>query len=314
MADKDFEEMFAKHRAQDRAHHVARSIISVTNALGDPPPGRAEDWVQDEAFAKFPLVRRKAWVPAAIATTPAASAPEKDSTFSNEVPPEHLFGADALLHRDMRVMSPIVLPLWSKAKWKGTGVALPGPEGKVAPPIMSLAFENIDAGQKIFRGWRKKVGTENRDGWLSVTVITGIRRDRPLDYRVAIGISESYLKTKMAGKRLFTMVYRMHDMTPSSSRSLDIMQENFRRSGFIYLIPGAFSTASPGIIEMSRDNLQLGIQLSHLEFIPAWKVEVTSPLIAAMRGITDPVIPQGTSDVPFQKVLEHLQAISSSPA
>ena len=31
---KDFEEMFAKFRAQDRVYHVARSIISVTNILG----------------------------------------------------------------------------------------------------------------------------------------------------------------------------------------------------------------------------------------------------------------------------------------
>jgi hypothetical protein len=74
----------------------------------------------------------------------------------------------------MRVMSPFVLPLWDKAKWKGTGVALPAAHSGVAPPLMALAFENLDAGQKIFRGWRKKVGAENQDGWLSVTIITGI--------------------------------------------------------------------------------------------------------------------------------------------
>lgn len=314
MEGEDFEEMFAKHRAQDRAYHVARSIISVTNVLGDSPPGRAGDWVQDEVLPQYPLVRERAWVPAAIATTPAASTPEKEPTFSAEAPPEHLFGADAVLHRDMRVMSPIVLPLWDKARWKGTGVALPGPDGEVAPPLMSLAFENIDAGQKIFRGWRKKVGAEDQDGWLSVTVITGIRRDSPLDYRVAIGISEPYLKTRMDGKRLFGMVYRMHDMTPSSSRNLDILQEHFRRAGFIFLMPAAFNTASPGIIEMNRDNLQLGIKLSHLEFIPAWKVGVTSPLITAMRGIADPVVPPGVTDVPFLKALERFQARNSAPA
>jgi hypothetical protein len=307
---EDLEVMFAKHRAQDRAYHAARSIISVTNVLGDSPPGRAEDWVQEEALAQYPMVREKAWVPAAVATAPAAPAapaPEKEATFSADAPPEHLFGADAVLHRDMTVMSPIILPLWDKAKWKGTGVALPGAPGDVAPPLMALAFEDIVAGQKIFRGWRKKVGAENRDGWLSVTVITGIRRESPLDYRVAIGISESYM-TMMAGKRLFAMVYRMHDMTPSSSRNLDVLQDHFRRAGFVFLMPEAFNPVSPGIIEMREENLQLGIKLSHLEFIPAWQIEANSPRIMAMRGITDPVVPQGVTEVPFLNALERFGA------
>lgn len=302
---QDFEEMFSKHRAQDRAYHVARSIISVTNILGHSPPGRAEDWVQEGTLAEFPLVREKAWVPAVVATAPVADLPTKDSISSADPPPEHLFGADAVLHRDMRVMSPIILPLWDKAKWKGTGVALPQSPEDVTPPMMALAFENFDAGQKIFRGWRKKVGPENRDGWLSVTVITGIRRDRPQDYRVVIGISESYMRASMAGNRLFAMVYRMHDMTPSSSRNLDVLQAHFRRAGYVYLMPVAFNPASPGI-EMTRENFELGIKLSHLEFIPAWQVDEASPLITAMRGITDPVLPPGVTEAPFLQALKRL--------
>lgn len=301
----DLEEMFAKYRAQDRAYHVARSIIPVTNILGNSPAGRAEDWVQDDNLAEYSLVREKAWIPAMVVTTPVAHPPEKDSTVSAD-PPEHLFGADAVLHRDMRVMSPIILPLWDKAMWKGTGVTLPQALGEVVPPVMALAFENFDAGQKIFRGWRNKVGEMNRDGWLSVTVITGIRRDSPLDYRVAIGISESYMKAATAGKRLFTMVYRMNDMTPSSSRNLDVLQDHFRRAGFVFLMPVAFNPASPGI-EMTRENFELGIKLSHLEFIPAWQVEGTSPLIVAMRGITDPMLPPGETNAPFLQALECLK-------
>lgn len=310
MEGVDFEKMFAKYRAQDRAYHAARSIVSVTNILGNSPPGRAEDWVQDEALSQYPLVREKAWMPVVVDKTPVSN-PEKEATFSAEPPPEHLFGADAVLHRDMRVMSPIVLPLWDKAKWKGVGVALPGSDGEAAPPLMALAFENIDAGQKVFRGWRKKVGAENQDGWLSVTVITGIHRNSPLDYRVAIGISESYLKTRMTGQRLFASVYRMHDMTPSSSRNLDNLQEHFRRAGFVFLMPAAFNSASPGIIEMNRENSELGIKLSHLEFIPAWKVDGTSLLVTAMRGITDPIVTPGMTEVPFLKALERFRASDS---
>lgn len=307
---QDFEEMFEKYRAQDRAYHVARSIISVANVLGDSPAGRAADWVEDDTLAAFPLVREKAWVPTVVAAAPVAHLPEKDSIFSADPPPEHLFGVDAVLHRDMRVMSPIVLPLWDKAKWKGTGVALPQAPGEVVPPTMALAFENLDAGQKIFRGWRKKVGADNRDGWLSVTVITGIQREAPLGYRVAIGISESYMAAATADNRLIAMVYRMNDMEPSSGRNLDALQDHFRRTGFVFLMPVAFNPASPGI-EMTRESFELSIKLSHLKFIPAWQVDETSPLITAMRGITDPVLPSGVTEVPFLQALERLRARKS---
>lgn len=300
---QDFEEMFAKYRAQDRAYHVARSIISVTNILGDSPAGRAEDWVRDDTRTEFPLARERAWTPSVTAPEPVAPPPSKDSAFSADPPPEHLFGADALLHRDMRVMSPINLPLWDKAKWKGTGVALQQVPGEVVPPMMALTFENFDAGRKIFRGWRRKVGAENRDGWLSVTVVTGIERERPLDYRVVVGVSESYMKAATAGNRLFAMVYRTHDMTPSSNRNLDALQEHFRRAGFVFLLPVAFNPASLAI-EMTRENFELGIKLSHLRFVPAWQVGPTSPLATAVRGITDPVMPTGVADVPFLQLLE----------
>ncbi|WP_124103685.1 hypothetical protein [Pseudomonas aeruginosa] len=53
VARLEFKEMFAKHRAQDRAYHVARSIISVTNILGNSPPGRAEDWCGTKLLPRF---------------------------------------------------------------------------------------------------------------------------------------------------------------------------------------------------------------------------------------------------------------------
>lgn len=302
---KAFEEMLAKHRALDRAYHVARSIISVTNILGESPQGRAEDWMQDDTLAEYPLVRENAWVPA-VAATPAPPPPEMASGFSEAPSPEQLFGVDAMLHRDMRVVSPIIIPLWSKAKWKGTGVSLPQTIGEVVPPMMALAFENFDAGRKIFRGWHKKIGAENRDGWLSVTVITGIQRDSPLNYRVVVGVSESYLKAMPAENGLFAMVYRMHDMTPSSSHNLDVLQQHFRRAGFVFLMPVAFNAASPQI-EMTKESFQLGINLSHLEFIPAWQVAATSPLITAMGGITDPILPLGVTNAPFLEAIERLK-------
>lgn len=301
---KEFEQMFAKYRAQDRAYHAARSIISVANVLDESPAGRAEDWVRDEKLADYPVVRKVAWVPSAVAPPAAAEQPQKVRSFSSDPPPEHLFGADAVLHRNMRVMSPINLPLWDRAKWKGTGVAVVTPD---TPPILALAFENFDAGKKIFRGWRRRVGAQDRDGWLSVTIITGIDTKSPLNYRVVIGISESYMETALKGNRWFAMVYRMHDMTPSSGNNLEALRKQFGRTRSVQLIPGQFNRAALGF-EMTQENFALGIQLSQLEFVQAWRVGGNSPLLTAMRGITDPVLPAGVEKAPFIEALERFKA------
>ncbi len=298
-----FEEMFATLRAQDRAHYVARSIISLASILGDPPPGRASDWLRDESLSDFPIAREGAWVPSTVAGALAAEAAHEEGSPGDELRPEQLFGADAVRHRDMIVMSPIVLPLWDKARWKATAVALPQMPGDAVPPIMALAFEDLESGKKIFRGWLKRIGPENQDGWLSVTIITGIERSNPLAYRVVVGISESYMKAAISSNRLCAMACRMHDMTPSSSRNLDTLQDHFRRSGFVFLMPMEFKAGSSGM-ELTRENFDLGIRVSSLQFLPAWKVDPSSPLITAMRGITDPVLPSGMTEAPFMK---HLQ-------
>ncbi|WP_323634580.1 hypothetical protein [Pectobacterium polaris] len=304
-ADKQsFEEMFAKHRAQDRAFHAARSIIAVTNILDESPPGRAEDWVQAPALSEYPLSRDTPWQPTRQAAVDAKSISDEEQAFAANGTPEYLFGADAVKHRDIEVMSPINLPLWNRAAWKGVGVG--GTPGEVSPPLMVLAFENIDAGRKIFRGWRKKVGQADRKNWIGVTVITGIHRNRPLDYRIAIGVGDQYIHSQMAGKKqLMIMVYRMHDMAPASGQNLHLLLDLYSRTGRVILQPSHFNASQPGML-MDKEDLKLGIELTRLTVVPAWQVDASSPLIAAMRGIKDPFIPAGVTDPPFAKVLQRL--------
>lgn len=304
-ADKQaFEDMFAKHRAHDRAFHVARSIIAVTNILGESPPGRAEDWIQDIALHEYALLRNAPWLAHRPAAVEAEPVPNEKLTIEAGESPENLFGADAVKHGDIGVLSPINLPLWNRAGWKGTGVG--ATPGEVLPPRMLLAFENIDAGRKIFRGWRKKVGHADSEGWIGVTVITGIHRDRPLDYRVAIGVGEQYMRSQKYEKmRLMTLVYRMNDMTPASSQNLDLLLDLYSRTGRVILQPGYFNTVQPGV-RMDQEDAKLGIELAHLTVVPAWQIEASSPLITAMQGIEDPFIPSDVTAPPFAEVLQRL--------
>jgi hypothetical protein len=309
-----FEDMFGKHRAQDRAFHAARSIISVTNILGESPPGRAEDWVGDPALGEYALSRDVPWRPCLTRVEGVRSVSDEMPNLGADDPFDHRFGADAVKHRDIGVMSPIVLPLWDRAGWKGTGVG--ATPGEISPPLMILAFENIDAGRKIFRGWRKRVGQTDRQGWIGVTVITGISRDRPLAYRVAIGVGAQHMNSQMAlaeRKRLMLMVYRMHDMTPSSSRNLDLLLGLYSRTGRVILQPGNFKNANIGA-RIDDQDLKLGIELTNLTVVPAWQVDASSPLITAMRGIEDPLIPAHIADPPFAEVQRRLNEMKQHRA
>lgn len=305
---KAFEELFAKHRAQDRAFLAAQSIIAVTNVLSESPPCRAEDWVQTPELQEYELLRSSPWQPTCIAAPEAKPASDGKLTFEAGPPPEHLFGADAVKHRDIEVVSPINLPLWNRAGWKGVGV-VGGSARENSPPLMLLSFEDIGAGRKIFRGWRKKVGQVDQKGWIGVTVITGIHRDRPLDYRVAIGVGEQYLRGLRSRKMgIMTMVYRMQDMEPASSQNLDFLVNMYSRTGRVILHPGQTRVLQLGM-PLEEEDLNLGIELTQLKVIPAWKVGGSSPLIGAMGGIEDPVIPADVTDPPFAETLQRLYEI-----
>lgn len=306
------EDMFAKHRAQDRAFHAARSIIAVANILGESPPGRAVDWVQDPAMREYALLRDAPWQSVRAPEVEAQPVSVEKPTFAEGDPPEHLFGVDAVKHRDIEVMSPINLPLWDRAGWRGVGVgAVPG---EISPPLMVLAFENIDAGRKIFRGWRKKVGQSDCEGWIGITLITGIHRDRPLDYRLVIGVGEQYMRSQMSGKtRVMATVNRWHDMTPASSRNLDLLLDLYSRTGRVILQPSQFSAFQLGM-RVDEADLNLGIELAGLTVVPAWQVDANSPLIVAMRGIESPCIPTDVTDPPFAEVLRRLDEMKQRRA
>jgi len=82
-------------------------------------------------------------------------------------------------------------------------------------------FEDIEAGVKIFRGWRRLIGEVDRDEWIGLTLITGIDRHHPAHYRLAISVNEQSLMHKIPSKERFTLVYRMQDMTPADSTNID---------------------------------------------------------------------------------------------
>lgn len=293
------EELFAKHRAQDRAMLCAQAIVATSNILGDEPKGRALHWNVEAGAEHFPYTRPSPWCPTDLdlTTAPSASAPNQPSPVLSNAP---AFGVDGLKHRDLLVMSPINIPVWDKARWNGVAFAMMPTLSHL--PRLLLIYEDLEQGRKIFRGWHKRTGPVDSQNWISVTIVTGISRAHPAHYRMVIGVNESYVKAHVGSGQRFAMVNRMQDMTPSSDANLQTFMSIYARTSKFVLQPG---TLGPdGKLLPSETDVALGIELRHMAVMPAWQIEAGSPLMVALGGIDDPFIPDGISDPPIVRALE----------
>ena len=209
-----------------------------------------------------------------------------------------LFGIDGLKHRDLQVLSPINMALWDKAHWRGLGFAILSDNPPI--PELILMFEDLEAGAKIFRGWRKRLGQADCDEWIGLTLITGIDRHHLSHYRLAISVNEQYLTHRAMPKGRFTLVYRMLDMTPADSTNLDSFLHSYEKAGCYRLAPGSLVLTQP-MPPYARD---LSIEKRQLRIVPAWQVGPNDPASAALGGIDDPLIPSNVSDPPVLKALK----------
>lgn len=284
--------MFSEERAQDRAFLSARSIIAVTNILSNSPKYQVDAWIEGLSEERFELRRTEVW-PALNESQADEDTTAKPTEFAYAVgkPPPELSGVDALKHSDLRIISLINMPLWDRAKWKGLGFAFREEE----PPIpgLVLVFEDMEAGKKIFRGWRKRVGQNDEADLIGVTLILGIERKKPFNYRVAIGLNEKALNRKLTDTTFFTLVYRMQDMAPRNATYVQQFIQEYERAGRYFIAPGQMSAgAGPYASNLEIDKKELRV-------VHAWQIGENDPIRVALGSHDDPVIPSDVTDPPI---------------
>lgn len=300
--ESQIKQLFAQHRAQDRAMLGAQAIIAACNILGDEPKGRASHWTEAQGAERFQHTRASPWHPDAVDLT--AKRPGQDGqTASASEATERAFGVDGLKQRDLQVMSPINMPVWDKARWRGAAFAMD--PGSSPLPRLLLVFEDAEQGRKIFRGWQKKIGSVDTRHWIGLSIITGISRTDPAHYRMVVSVSESFIKAKLGAHRKFAVVNRMLDMTPSTDVNLQTFLSIYSKTGKFILQIG---TLGPnGQLAMPKADEALGIELQHLTVVPAWQIGADSQLMGALGNIDDPFIPEGIAEPPIRTAFETLK-------
>lgn len=158
--------------------------------------------------------------------------------------------------------------LWNKAKWKGTAFAY-NPIDENDIPILGVGFEYPENGKLIFDAIRNRIGENDIDEKLRVSIVTEVDKENIAHYKVMIGPNFSYLEDLSEGmdlkndEKLFMAISRVNLMTPKSSINLDNFLERYRKVGKFYLtnileMPEGFSF-DPSSID--HDNMILKSEL-----------------------------------------------------
>lgn len=295
----DLNALCDEHNAFDRAAFSASTLTAFLNVFGENPKYFQKAWLENvQGTDGIKVLRESHWrglkdEVLRARKGPSMSVLEKDATLA--------VTRDELKHTELTIYSVVNLPLWDKARWRGLGFEL-DPEGLSRINLL-LLFENEDAGKKIFRGWRKRIGEEDNQEWLGLTIIKGTNRKNPAWYRLVVAVNEDYIERQPVAKGLAFSCSRMHDQEPIDSRNLDLFLQCYSKTGWYELGPGKLDKHR-GLTTFSE---QLNIKKRSLRVVDAWNIGPKDPLCLCLEGISDPVVPTDIRNPPFQEALKNLR-------
>lgn len=169
-------------------------------------------------------------------------------------------------------------------------------------PFLALGFEDGDAGRGIFRELIKKLGTEDEQDRLRISIITGVSRAFPAKYAVLVGSNLPNERESIAAREIVS-VSRLHYMDNTNPMNLRMFQERFARTNRFRLLPGQLpSEVRQGVL--SND---LVIWKNSIRIAPAWQVGENDPDFAAISPNDDPIIPAEVTDAPVLRLLDRLK-------
>jgi hypothetical protein len=294
--------LFEEHEVMTRSQFGASSFTSILKLFGETPRYFPHHWTDNIGgnVRIYDMKRTETWQ---RSTSVSQRRQLETQSASNS---EKITDIETLQHTELSVQSPINLPLWKKARWDGT--AFGTIDGDWSRVEFWLTFKDIDAGRKIFKGWRNQVGAIDAEEWLGISIITGIDKEHPTWYKVVISINEDYIEKLGRSKGLMLLSPTELTMTPQNTANLDRFLNAFKHSGWYDLGP---AKGIPGVgLDTQNDLL---IRKKSLEVIPAWQIPASSMLCISLRGIENPVIPPDVSEPPIKGALEKYKSLSQEP-
>lgn len=277
-----------------RAISLGNVPILASSVFGDKPLHRLNHWMRDDLI-EYPLLRTEPWIRGTGARDAAADAGAMSRADRRTQAPEEPFAFND--HSRVRATSIIDLPLWDRARWSGTGMAMIGDE----TPILALCFHDIEAGAQIFQGWRARFGAADKEEVIRVAIIQGLSHSDPTGYAVTVGRNVDLILRENPDA-ILTMLSRINRMERASPENLMNFLIAYHRHGSYRLVPMRMTTK----VTSDAFRFDLAITKRKLEVRRAWQIGPHDPDILALRDDDDPIIP---SDIEYPPVCEALATI-----
>ncbi|WP_047544838.1 hypothetical protein [Psychroserpens sp. Hel_I_66] len=285
---KDYKDFFENLYKNDEVHERLSLIIEhknfLTNILTSEPKFFLENW-KKENTKNYPLKRNSNPIKISIPEI------KKDKGKPN---------FNSVTHKNMIAETVIDTNLWDKAKWKAFGfvqMPLPTPFG------ILLAFENEQAAKNIFENWIKEYGKADKEETISISIIKGIRKDKPYWYKVLI--SKDIRKNQMKDGSFISLSSRFHRMEATSSKNLDNLINGYKYFKKYLLIP-AYVDKDANM----KPFPELGILKTKLKFINAWEIGIHEPESVVITDDDNPIIPDNLDNPPILELLKDKRNIN----
>jgi len=282
---KDYKCFFENLYKNDEVHERLTLIIEhknfLTNILTSEPKFFLKNW-KKENNKNFPLKR--------ISNPIEISISDLEKDVKDKGKPDF----NSATHKNMTAETIIDTHLWDKARWRAFGfVTMPQP----TPFGVMLTFEDEEAGKKIFHNWIKEYGKVDKEEIISISIIKGIRKDKPYWYKVFV--SKNIRKNQMKDGGFMSLSSRFHRMEATSSTNLNNLINGYKYFNKYLLIPA----------HVDKDfNMkpfpELGILKTKLKFINAWEIGIHDPESVVITEDDKPIIPDNTDNPPILELLK----------
>jgi hypothetical protein len=255
---KEFlENLFEKEELSERLSLIFEHRKFVVNILGDKPKLLFNDWIEDK--------------------------------LSNN---DEKLNPNRVGHDKRQVLSIIDKNLWDKAKWKGFGFFK-----DLSGMGIFIVYENEEAGKKIFDDWINRVGKEDKDELIKITIVKGVDKKNPFWYRVHI--SKNIDKKTFQPGNLLISASKILEVGASSSKNLDNLINNFDILKQYRLCPAKI--IDNGKIKPYSD---WEILKRTLFVKNAWEIGEHDLDRVVIKKNDSPIIPDDIEDVPVLKLLK----------
>lgn len=277
------ENLFKNEKLTERLALIFEHRNFTINVLGSNPKLFFEDWNKRESIKQYPTKRS---IPLSY-------------KFDNKIDPDKInskLNFDEVGHDKRKTISIIDDKLWNKAKWQGFGAFYdPNEFGFGA----FIGYENGDAGKEIFEGWIKRVGKEDNENLIKLTIIKGVSKQNPAWYKVHItaNIQKDILESP---ERLISVMARFHKMTPNNSKNLDILESGIKRFKRIRLCPAMVSSDASQVVPYFNQS----IILNSIEIKNAWEIGLHDIESSAILKDDSPIIPVDVNNAPVLELLK----------